>query len=135
MIPADRLGHAEEHAEELERASGPAPARLLSGGWRTQRGSQRGSRAGQDGRIKARRSAALSARVLLDRWILRARLTQGEAADQIGISRVKMNQYLHGIARPSLEVAIRIEDTTGIAVRAWLIAEELSGVGNEPVGR
>jgi transcriptional regulator with XRE-family HTH domain len=48
-------------------------------------------------------------------------MTQAEAAEQIGISRVKLNQYLHGEARPSLETAIRIEDTTGIAVRAWLI--------------
>jgi plasmid maintenance system antidote protein VapI len=119
--------HEDERAEET--ADGDAPelvdrierveARLRSGGWRT-----RPSRAAQDGRIKQRRTAAQPARVLLDQWILRARLTQAEAADRIGISRIKLNQYLHGIARPSLETAIRIEDTTGVAVRAWLIVED-----------
>lgn len=61
------------------------------------------------------------ARLLLERWILRGRLTQGEAAAQIGVSRVKLNQYLNAEAKPSLEMAIRIEDATGISIRSWLI--------------
>jgi transcriptional regulator with XRE-family HTH domain len=85
-----------------------------------------------DARIKPKPSLR-AARVLLDRWIVRGRMTQGEAADLIGISRVKLNQYLHAEARPSLETAIRIEDTTGIAVRSWLIDEpEPAAVGAVP---
>ena len=67
-----------------------------------------------------------SARTLLARWLVRGRMTQTEAAAQIGISRVKLNQYLNAEARPSLETAIRIEDVTGIGIRLWL-------VDNEPV--
>jgi len=71
-----------------------------------------------DARIKPRRP--LSARELLARWIVRGRMTQGEAADYIGISRVRLNQILNGESRPSLETAIRIEDATGISARLWL---------------
>jgi len=85
----------------------------------------------RDGRMKLRDPGAASARALLDRWIVRGRITQTEAADVIGISRVKLNQYLHGDARPSLETAIRIEDATGIGVRLWLLddAPDLVGAG------
>lgn len=74
-----------------------------------------------DARIKPK--AAVSARVLLARWIDRHRMTQTEAAEVIGISRVKLNQYLNAEARPSLETAIRIEDATGIGIRLWLVEE------------
>jgi transcriptional regulator with XRE-family HTH domain len=77
----------------------------------------------KDSRIKPKGSGGLSGRVLLARWIVRGRMTQAEAADQIGISRVKLNQYLHSEARPSLETAIRIEDATGIGIRTWLVDE------------
>jgi transcriptional regulator with XRE-family HTH domain len=76
-----------------------------------------------DRRIKPK-SGCLSGRALLAQWLVRHRMTQAEAADQIGISRVKLNQYLTGVARPSLETAIRIEDVTGIGVRLWLTAGE-----------
>jgi transcriptional regulator with XRE-family HTH domain len=75
-----------------------------------------------DARIKPK-AAGPSARVLLLRWINRVRLTQAEAADHIGISRVKLNQYLNGERGPSLATAIRIEDATGIAMRSWLIED------------
>ena len=65
-----------------------------------------------------------SARTLLARWLVRGRMTQTEAAAQIGISRVKLNQYLNAEARPSLETAIRIEDVTGIGIRLWLLDNE-----------
>jgi plasmid maintenance system antidote protein VapI len=76
-----------------------------------------------DARIKPKTSVQ-SGRQLLDRWIVRGRMTQGEAADAIGISRVKLNQYLHAEARPSLETAIRIEDATGIGMRTWLVDDQ-----------
>jgi len=65
-----------------------------------------------------------TARTLLARWLVRGRMTQTEAAAQIGISRVKLNQYLNAEARPSLETAIRIEDVTGIGIRLWLMDNE-----------
>jgi transcriptional regulator with XRE-family HTH domain len=76
-----------------------------------------------DGRLKPKGSGGLSGRALLARWIVRGRMTQQEAADQIGVSRVKLNQYLHAAALPSLETAIRIEDASGIPVRSWLVEE------------
>jgi transcriptional regulator with XRE-family HTH domain len=75
----------------------------------------------RDGRMKPKGPAVLSGRALLARWIVRQRMTQAEAAEQIGISRVKLNQYLNAEARPSLETAIRIEDATGIGMRTWLL--------------
>jgi len=74
----------------------------------------------RDERIKPK-GPQPSARRLLARWIVRGRLTQAEAAAQIGISRVKLNQYLNAEARPSLDTAIRIEDATGISIRTWLV--------------
>lgn len=75
-----------------------------------------------DARIKPKGAPAQrSGKELLARWIVRGRMTQGEAAEQIGISRVKLNQYLNAEARPSLETAIRIEDATGIGMRTWLV--------------
>jgi transcriptional regulator with XRE-family HTH domain len=76
----------------------------------------------RDARIQPKR-AELSARALLARWLVRGRMTQAEAADQIGISRVKLNQYLQGERLPSLTTAIRIEDATGIGIRSWLIED------------
>jgi transcriptional regulator with XRE-family HTH domain len=79
----------------------------------------------KDERIKPK-GPQRSARALLARWIVRGRMTQGEAAEQIGISRVKLNQYLNAEARPSLDTAIRIEDTTGVSIRTWLIADDVT---------
>ena len=62
-----------------------------------------------------------SGRNQLQRWIDRHRMTQDDAGRRIGISRVKLNQYLNGVRRPGLEVAIRIEDATGIDARSWLV--------------
>jgi transcriptional regulator with XRE-family HTH domain len=77
-----------------------------------------------DARIKPKGAPArASGRTLLSQWIVRGRMTQGEAAERIGISRVKLNQYLNAEARPSLETAIRIEDATGIGMRTWLVED------------
>ena len=72
-----------------------------------------------DGRSKSR-TVTLGGPELLERWIMRGRMTQAEAADRIGISRVQLNQYLHGVSVPGLATAIRIEDATGIGIRTWL---------------
>lgn len=75
----------------------------------------------KDGRLRPKGLTVLSGRALLERWIIRGRMTQAEAAEQIGISRVRLNQILNGESRPSLEVAIRIYDATGTGVRTWLL--------------
>lgn len=80
-----------------------------------------------DRRIKPK-SGCLSGRGLLAQWLVRHRMTQAEAADQIGISRVKLNQYLNAESRPSLETAIRIEDATGIGIRLWLMDDVADGI-------
>jgi transcriptional regulator with XRE-family HTH domain len=87
----------------------------------------------RDARFKPKGLAGPSARRLLDRWIVRGRMTQAEAADQMGISRVKLNQYLSGERAPSLATAIRIEDATGITARSWLIEDVPEPVGAVPV--
>src|SRR5262245_5218981 len=74
----------------------------------------------RDGRLR-RTGLVLSGRQQLERYIVRHRLTQAEAADQFGISRVQLNQYLNRERRPGLEVAIQIEDVTGIGIRMWLL--------------
>lgn len=81
-----------------------------------------------DRRIKPK-SGRLSGRALLAQWLRRQRMTQEEGADQIGISRVKLNQYLNAEARPSLETAIRIEDVAGIGVRLWLLDDPVITAG------
>jgi transcriptional regulator with XRE-family HTH domain len=75
----------------------------------------------KDGRLKPKRQGGQTGRTLLERWIVKQRMTQAEAAELIGISRVKLNQYLNIGDRPSLETAVRIEDVTGIGVRLWLL--------------
>lgn len=73
--------------------------------------------------MKAKASHTASGRTLLTRWILRGRMTQAEAAKYIGLSRVQLNQYLNTDKKPGLEMAVRIEDATGIGVRSWLVEE------------
>jgi transcriptional regulator with XRE-family HTH domain len=82
---------------------------------------------GRDNTIRTQPNR-LSGRALLERWIVRGRMTQADAAEYIGISRVKLNQYLNAERRPGLETAIRIEDVTGIAVRCWLIEDPIKPV-------
>jgi len=84
----------------------------------------------RDARIKPPRPDRLTARELLVRWMVRGRMTQGEAADQIGISRVKLNQYLNSRSIPCLETAVRIEDATGIQARLWLEDEPAAAVAS-----
>lgn len=66
--------------------------------------------------------------VLLGQWLIRAKLTQAEAADYIGISRVSFNQTVNFLTLPTLISAIRIEDVTGIGVRNWLIPASLNNL-------
>jgi len=58
-------------------------------------------------------------RARLRAWIDRCHLTQGDAAAHIGLHRVHLHQILTGERRPGLDLAILLEETTGIPVRAW----------------
>lgn len=47
-------------------------------------------------------------------------LTVGEAAARLGISRVTLSRVLHGHARVSPNLAIRLEEAGVGSARAWL---------------
>lgn len=47
-------------------------------------------------------------------------LTVGEAADRLGISRVTLSRVLHGHARISPNLAVRLESAGVSTARAWL---------------
>jgi transcriptional regulator with XRE-family HTH domain len=49
----------------------------------------------------------------------RVRLPQQAIARQLHISAAYLSQILHGARVPSLAVMVRIEDLTGIPLRAW----------------
>lgn len=57
---------------------------------------------------------------LLADWIERAKLSKGEAASRIGISRPFMSHILGGHRRPTLPNAVKIEEVTGIPVASWV---------------
>lgn len=63
--------------------------------------------------------AELLGRHQLTDWLRRRGLSQGDAAKEIGIHRVHLNQFLTGERRPGLDTAILLEERTGIPVRAW----------------
>jgi transcriptional regulator with XRE-family HTH domain len=69
--------------------------------------------------MKSATILAPDGRARLRTWLARSRLTQGEAAAHIGLHRVHLNQILTGERRPGLDLAILLEETTGIPVRAW----------------
>lgn len=47
-------------------------------------------------------------------------LSVGDAADRLGISRLTLSRVLHGHARLSANVAIRLEEAGVGTARAWL---------------
>jgi transcriptional regulator with XRE-family HTH domain len=53
-------------------------------------------------------------------WLRRSKLKQCDFARQIHITDAYLSQVLSGKRRPSLPIAVRIEDQTGIPVRSWL---------------
>lgn len=59
-------------------------------------------------------------RIQLRAWIDRAKLQDQEAAQLIGISRPFMSHILNGHRRPTLPIAVKIEETTGIVVASWV---------------
>lgn len=60
-------------------------------------------------------------------YLTAANMSQNELARRCGTSPQRMQQILNGESMPSLALAIRFEDLTGIPVRAFLSA----GPGSE----
>ena len=53
-------------------------------------------------------------------FLTAASISQNELARRCGVSPQRMQQILDGDSMPSLALAIRFEDVTGIPVRAFL---------------
>ncbi len=60
-----------------------------------------------------------SGRAQLLTYLERAHLTQRDLARRLGISEPALSQYMTGNRRPPLETALKIEQETGIPMRAW----------------
>jgi transcriptional regulator with XRE-family HTH domain len=61
----------------------------------------------------------------LREWLDRSKMSQRKTAELIGVTEQYFGQLLHGDRRmPSLMVAIRIEDVTGVPARSWDCYEE-----------
>ena len=52
-------------------------------------------------------------------WLERSKLNQKEGARAIRLEKAQMNKIVHGIRRPGLDAAVKIERVTGIPPRDW----------------
>lgn len=55
----------------------------------------------------------------LREWLTRTKLNQRQAADLLKVHWTILNKIYLGTRAPGLVLALRIEDLTGIPVRAW----------------
>ena len=62
---------------------------------------------------------SLRARSDLRAWKRRVRLPQKDIAARLGISEAYLSQILHGVRVPGFALMVRIENMTGIPLRAW----------------
>ena len=53
-------------------------------------------------------------------WELRSALTRGAIATRLGISIPYLSQLLTGERQPSARLMLKIEQETGVPMRAWL---------------
>lgn len=53
----------------------------------------------------------------------RSRLKQYELAELLQITDAYLSQLLSGVRRPSLTIAVRIENTTGVPAESWLLTK------------
>jgi transcriptional regulator with XRE-family HTH domain len=60
----------------------------------------------------------------LQAWIKRSKMKQIEAAEFLGVSDVLISQWLSGIRRPSLDLAVRLREYTGIPEGSWVLTEQ-----------
>lgn len=66
----------------------------------------------------------LSGRARLRAYLDRHKLMQTELADIIGITKAQLSHILNGVRTPGLATARRIEDATGIPMRAWTLTHD-----------
>lgn len=72
------------------------------------------------------------ARERLAAWIERSKLTQVETARQLALDQTTLSKILAGDRRPSLEVAVRMHDLTGIPPDAWVPTDGLMDANCDP---
>lgn len=60
----------------------------------------------------------------VDAFLRRTRLSHADWARQVGITRQRLHQILRGESLPSLVLAIRLEDTSGIPIRLFASADD-----------
>lgn len=58
-------------------------------------------------------------------------LSVGEVADRLGISRVTLSRVLHGHARISPNLAVRLEEAGVSTARAWLALQNAHDLAKE----
>jgi addiction module HigA family antidote len=58
-------------------------------------------------------------------------LSVGEAAARLGLSRVTLSRVLHGHARVSANLAVRLEDAGVGTARAWLAMQSAHDIAGE----
>lgn len=56
----------------------------------------------------------------LEEWISSRGLKRNFFAEQIGVKAQTLSKLVGGFGRPSLDLAVRIEEKTGIAPREWV---------------
>ena len=61
-----------------------------------------------------------SARDELREWLARQNMTGVALAGRVGIQPPMISMLINGVRVPSLSVAARIEDVTGIPARSWV---------------
>ncbi len=71
------------------------------------------------------------ARDRLREWIVRSKLSQGKAADLLGVDRSYLSQVLSGKRSLGIKNAVHFEALTGVPVEAW-VSHEVGGP-SEPV--
>ena len=62
-------------------------------------------------------------RVQLRAWMERSQINQRQCARLLGVSDVYISQMLNGLRIPSLEMAVNIEQHTGIQEESWLLTD------------
>lgn len=59
--------------------------------------------------------------VRLAQLVRPAPMNSSELADKLGVSRQSVSKWLAGKSMPSVEAMAKIEDLTGIPMRAWAV--------------
>lgn len=71
-------------------------------------------------------------RIMLRNIVENSGLRQKVWAEQLGVSQAYLSELMSGAKRPSLELAVRIEEATGLPVRSWVRPPREYDNGFEP---